>query len=535
MRGWAQRLTIVVFAGTGLVLSLLWYADERQARVPVETAVTGYGLDVRRPAEVEALRLQPAADLRASFLADMTLADVYGSVPLSNVSAEERAAWLRSLTTLDGQIATARDLSLDALARRPGWAFHHASAGLLEYSLLRRESLQLAADRSVRWETPIRSGMRLAPGNVSYPAYLAGAYIETWGGVEHATDPREVIRQASSSPVFVARNYRLVGMLLGREEAIGLLPDKPDVLRIAFARETRDGNATDAAVLRTRIDAAEREARAAGLEEIRERALRRDTWGQRSAASQWAARHRPEELDDERGRREAAEVLALWPSTRHGSWLRDPRAGLVRYFLSGREDFVDGAVLAAVIERMSDVPPPVRARILALAGRAWEADQIVRSAPTKGSFEWTPVLVDLARGWVEAGKREQAVDAISRMAPAARDECNVLLLRRGLEDGEADARLRALAAEPLTRNGAGAISACFDPSIHATSVLRVSIESPSASLVSYGWEGGRIGSVLVEGSREIDVPLSGIVGRHAFRIQTEAGTAARIAGASIGP
>lgn len=535
MNALSQRLAIAAAALAALAISALSYVDERRARLPAEAAIAKYGLDQRRPAEVEALRFQPAADLRASFLADMTLADVYSPVSLSKFSAEERGRWLLSLTTLDQQLAAARDLTLDALSRRPGWAYHHGYLGEIEYAALRRQSLPHAAEGSRRWEIPLLNGISSAPGNLTFPTYLGGAYIETWGGIEPAGDPEEVLGRAMSSPAFLARNYRIVCLILGGAEAMALLPDNPRALRVAFAREARDGDVAAAATLRARIDRAERAGRAADLETLRERARLRDVWGQRTAASQWAARYHPKNLDDETGRAEVAETLSLWPATRRGSWLRDPRASLVRHFLSGREADVDGATLVSVVSHLSDVPAPVRARVLALAGRAWEADQLFRESGTQVSFEWTPMLVDLARAYLEQGKGDQAAATLARVASSAQTECNVLLLRRRLEgeDGEAARALDAIARQGLQGSRGRSLSICVDPEAHGRATLVVSLAAASPALVSYGWDDGRLGSVVIDGAGEVNVPLSGMEGRHPFGIETEAGAKVEIVEARV--
>jgi hypothetical protein len=508
-----------------LCASVAAYQHEVQGRRPVDAAIARFELDQRRPADVEVLGLQPSADLRASFFSHMTLTDVYAPVSLARLSAEERGRWIRSLSTLDHQLEEARELTLDALECRPGWAFHHAYVGEIEYAALRRRSVQAAADGHRRWEVPLLNGMAEAPGNVSFPTYLGGAYIETWGLADLVGDPREVLGRAMKSTVFVERNYRLVGLILGRETLMDLLPDDPRLLRVAFAREARDGEVEAAAALRARIDDAERRERAAGLESIRERARLGDIEGQLAAARGWVSRHRPEDLDDAAGRAEVAEVLALWPASKRGSWVRDPRAELVRFFLSGREADVDGATLESTVAMLTNVPDPVRARVAALAGETWEAERMLRESRTAGSFEWTPVIVDLVRGHLAEGKEERAREVIRGLSRSALAECNVLLALRALgDDGDGD-QLEALAPSEVPAamwSRSGALSLCFDPDRHADAKLVVALSSPSA-LVSYGWDGGRVGSLVVKGEAVLELPLSGMEGRHSVRVVTEAG------------
>jgi hypothetical protein len=292
------------------------------------------------------------------------------------------------------------------------------------------------------------------------------------------------------------------------------------------------------AALRSRVDHAERSARAASLERIRERRRLGDTWGQRAAAMGWMSAHQLEDLDDATGRAETAEVLALWPGSHRGSWSKDPRAELVRYFLSGRERSVDGSVLLATTSLLEGVPEPVKARVAALAGWTWEAEQLMRSSGTRGSFEWTPVVVDLARAHAANGRPDLAEPAIDLAPRAARDECNMLLARREIDgnDPEITERLHRLTPDAIPGeawSASGALPLCVDPRRHGDATIVVTLESPAVSLVSWGWDGGRVGSILVDGRRELRVDLSGIEGRHPLGIVTEAGPKVRVLEATI--
>lgn len=532
------NIAIAVLSMVALSAAILIYRNEVETRVPIEEAIERYELDHRRPTDVEALRLQPASDLRASYLSHMTLSDVYGSVALAGMSTDERGRWIRLLSTLQEQLERVRELNLDALSRRPGWAFHHAYTGELEYAALRRKSLDAAAALSPRWEVPLLNGIEAAPGNLSFDSYLGGAYLETWGGASFQREPRDVLRNAMKSSRFVTRNYRIVALILGSEEAVALLPDDPGVLRAAFALQRRFEDVRIAASLMQRIDDAERESRAQNLEAIRIRKRLGDVWGRGSAAVRWVSTHKLESLDDGQGRREVSEVLSLWPETKRGSWLGDPRSRLVQYFLSGRENAIDGAVLLDSIRLLSDVPPPIDARVRAMAGLTWEANQLLDSSGTRGSFEWTPVVVELARVYLLQDEPDKARAAIEKVPTGSRDECNVLLVRRELEkgEGEADTILRELTPDTIPAgmwSRTGALSICVDPARHKGASLVVSLSSGTSSLVSFGWDGGRIGSAIVEGPADLTIDLSGIHGRHPLGIWTEAGPKVEILGARI--
>lgn len=533
-----RDVALLLAAIAGCLCALLAWREEAGARIPVESAIRRFELHERRPADVGALRLQPAADLRAAFFSHMTLLDVYSPVSLKGMSGEERRRWIRSLSSVDEQLSAALKLELDALSRRPGWAFHHAYAGEVAWAALRRDSLDAAAAWTARWETPLLNGIDAAPGNSSFASFLAGAYIETWGGAKPSGDTTAVFRSAMRSRAFVARNYGVVATIVGREEAMSLLPDDPGTLRVALAREKRDGDVATVAALRLRVDESERRARAASLERIRERKRLGDTWGRRAEALRWVSAHQLEDLDDATGRAQSAEVLALWPESHRGSWLKDPRGEIVRYFLSGRERAVDGSVLLATTSLLEDVPPPVAARVAALAGRTWDAEQLMRSSGTKGSFEWTPVVVELARAHAANGRPDLAAAVVDMAPGASLDECNMLLARREIEKGDARVEERLRGLTPRTIPGeawsaTGALPLCVDPRRHGDSKVVVTLESPGVSLVSWGWDGGRVGSLLVEGRGELSVALSGIEGRHPLGIVTEAGPKVRIAGARI--
>ena len=218
--------------------------------------------------------------------------------------------------------------------------------------------------------------------------------------------------------------------------------------------------------------------------------------------------------------------------------MRDPRARVIRHILSGRDEIADGEVLLRTINLLSDVPEPVVGQVLARAGQTWEADQLVRSSGTRGSFEWTPVIVDLARTYALQGKPDRALDAIAQASDASFAECNMLLARRGVIEDPAEVNtilneLMPVTFPPTMWSRTGALALCIDPSRHAESDLVVSLSSPEPTLVAYGWDGGRLDSLVVDGETTIAVPLSGMLGRHPFGVETEVGPRVEILGARI--
>ncbi|MGK2857090.1 MAG: hypothetical protein ACSLFQ_07780 [Thermoanaerobaculia bacterium] len=523
-----------LFAALALLAAAgMAYRADRLGRDSLEAFIASYELELRRPADVATLRLQPQADLASVTTASMTLEDVHGSVRLRDLDARTRTAWVRVVSLTDAQIAEAIALSLRAVETRPGGAFHHSMLAQLAYTKLRRESADAIARGIDEWELPALLGISLAPGNDSLRAFLGGAYLDVWDRVPTRMAPLDALRGAMRNGRFVERSYRTVAALTGEETAIGLLPDEPGVLRIALSRELRERNVERAAAVRRRLDGAIVQARARDLARIETLARRGDEYGLQSAVPAWAGAYRLEELDGAGARRQVGRIAELWPAMRRGSWASDPRGRLLRYLLDGREASVNGRALARLAEGLTNVPEPVAARALALGGEASAAEELLFSSQTRGAFEWTPAIVDIARAWLARGDAERARRVLEDLAPTARDECEVLLVMRDAAESDQarDALSRRIAALTPPRIPAaswsrtGSLSLCLDARSRPNRMLHIALDAKQPALASWGWDGGRVASVVVSGPTSLEVPLDGLSGRRALSVKSEGGGA----------
>ncbi|MBI2213549.1 MAG: hypothetical protein HYU52_07875 [Acidobacteria bacterium] len=535
-----RSLTLALIALALLATSWLAWRDDRRARAPLDEFVTRYELDVRRPSDVAMLRLQPQADLGAVIVATMTLEDVYGSVRLHDLDAAARNAWIRSVSSTDARIGDAIDCELDAIARRPGWAFHESMLAQLAYTMSRRESPDAVVRDAKRWETASMAAIALAPGNLAARAFLGGVCLETWDRVSLRTPRLEVVRAALRSDAFVERSWSAVAALAGRDAAIELLPDDVEVLRLALAREAREGDVGAAGKLRTRLDASIRNARLRGLARLELLARRGDRMGLEQEIPAWLAANRLGEIDTIEGRREVSRVAALVPPMRRGQWPADPRARLLAHLLSGREREADGESLTRLAASLSSVPGPIEAKALAAGGEPFAARELLLASPTRGSFEWTPAVVAIARSFVERGDTARARSILEELAPAARDECDALLaLRdaaeapdRALFEGRiAAAAPRALPASAWSNSGSLAL--CVDPTTMSRARLSIALDAPEPALLSWGWQGGRAGSVVVRDRVTLNIPLAGLEGRVILNVHREAGGPVELGAATI--
>jgi hypothetical protein len=215
---------------------------------------------------------------------------------------------------------------------------------------------------------------------------------------------------------------------------------------------------------------------------------------------------------------------------RRGQWPDDPRAKLLAYLLDGRAGDAEGGSLARLAGSLSALPDPVEATALAAGGEPFAARELLLVSESRGSFEWTPAIVAIARSFVRRGDTVRARAILEELAPTARDECDALLVRREASAGaERDAlasRVALVAPRVYPASAwsrAGSLALCVDPATMSRSRLRVTLDAPQPALVSWGWGGGRSASFVVRDGASLDVPLSGLRGRLVFTVRTEAG------------
>ncbi len=332
-----------------------------------------------------------------------------------------------------------------------------------------------------------------------------------------------------------------------------------------------EGDIEGAALLERRLESAERAARHSDLAKIDERFRLGDSDGLGAACNAWMSSHSILEFDDPAGRQDVARVLERWPQDDPGSWTADPRGAIVRFFLDGRESDAPAKGLERAVSALAGVPDYVQARVLLLSGDEPGAENMAHRSPTAGSFEWTRYVLDLARASLRRGDAAAARRALERLPSGALGECGALIVRRdvALAVGDRDAASSSdrdlTAATGLSRPpdpnagsrvvspsewlSPGTLSLCIDPVRARGRVLSVDLnigsnseipqssgsqiaqsrnraieKSPALALVSYGWNQGRSGSLLVSGHATLTVPLDGFEGRRNFWVRATLGS-----------
>jgi hypothetical protein len=509
-------------------LSIIDYRDDRVVREKAESFARKFTIDQRRPRLLETARVAEAGDLAFTPLVDAALEDTLESVQLAEVTPEMRRLWVDAMIDLDDELVAARELMLDAIAIRPGWAFHEMMLGQTVYVRDRRSSRPELYEQPERWSTPLRAAASLGPGADLVWNFLGGAYLETWNEVspKDRSDSTPVLREAFKEPRFIESALARAVAALGTEEAIALLPSGAGPLGIA--RQVIAGlDIRSAARLHKRWLEAEQRERVQGLQRIEERVQHEDVVGARLGCRSWLAAHSVGELDGPESRKQLARIVELWPEDRSGDWGSDPRTELIRYFLAGRQRDVDGPALARMAAGLSKVPGNVRARTLLLAGDRYGLDQVLRSNETLASFDWTVFLTELARHELSEGSVDAAQAALDNVARPALKECEVLLARRELARAQHAVGVLEMVTKDLSAavrstfaaesfSSSGTLSLCLDPESDEETYLKVRLAAPTTAFVSYGWDGARLGYAVVEKDAVISVPLAGLRGRRSF-------------------
>lgn len=543
-------------------VSIRVYQRELLARVQTEQFFTRFTLDARRPLDWESLSLSPSGDWTAGIAASSSLSDATEDIALGHMSPPMRTLWLDSASKVGDELAAAEDLVRRAIAVRPGWAYYRYLLGELVYVRMNREQDRDLALRPERWGVPLRTAAAGAPGDDWIWRFLAGAYLETWQVVPESARPDAglVLRRGFFDPAFVSDGLTPALLLLGRSRALGLVPDEVLPLRAAFGVFAARGDVEGAWFLEQRLERAERALRRKDLGEIDERRRLGDRAGVRAACEAWMSSHSILEFDDSAGRREVARILESWPEDDPGSWATDPRGAIVRFFLDGRERDAPAKGLERAVSALSVVPDYIRARVLLLSGDESGAEELARRSSSAGSFEWTRYVLDLTRLRLRRGDAPAARTALERLSSGALGECGALIVRRdaALAVGDRDrassadrdltaATGLALAPDPGPRSrpistsewsSPGSLSLCLDPVRTRGRVLSIDLNvrpgppessnraiehSSNLSLVSYGWNQGRAGSLLVSGHATLTVPLDGLEGRRNFWFRAELG------------
>jgi len=531
-----MKRIVAVVAVALAIASIARYRDDRHERASAEQFLNDFDVADRRPEIASTLPLVPAADLGANVVADIALSDAFGTVRLADVTPELREKWLRAVERLGVELDTAQGITLDALAARPGWPRHWTTLGELVYASQRRS---LGAADARLWQVPLRVGIELFPGDDAATTFASTAYLESWPELTDAARAYAVkgFHRALLDPAFASRGFPLLVAAIGADATIDMLPPVAETLRSAFEAFARDGEVAHAATIYQRWQAAEWMSRVSELRELEERARLNDVEKQREVAQSWLARHRPGDFDSPAGREQVLRVLQLAVNDRVGSWQSDVRGGAIRYLLNHRmmpgapgargiETAPGGAIVATVVASMTGVPEPIRARAHLLGGDVEGARAIFERSDSAGSFEWTPFLLELAEFRLSQGAADAAHAALEALSPAAHNECDALAARRRLAQLEGTT-VSAPPPQPQTLPAAawsttGVLSVCIGEG--ASRELVTTIETQAPAFVTWGWNEGRHGVLLLApGRTSMRVPTGARSGRQAFFIRTLAG------------
>jgi len=532
-----KRLLAIVAIALAIA-SIVRYESDRRARSANEQFLIDFEVAERRPEIAATLPLVPAADLGANVVADIALSDAFGTVHLADLSPELREKWLRTIGRLGNELEVARDLTLDALATRPGWPRHVTTLGELVYASQRRTFG--AADARL-WQEPLRVGIESFPGDDEAATFASTAYLESWPELTDAARTRAVngFRRALLDPGFASRTFPLLIAAIGADESIAMLPPVPDTLRSAFESFAHADDVAHAAAIYPRWQTAEWESRISDLRELEERARLNDVEKQREVAQSWLARHRPGDFDSPAGREQLLRVLQLAVNDRVGPWQSDARGPAIRFLLNHRmsptatgrrgiETAPGGAIVSTVVASMTSVPEPIRARAHLLGGDVEGAQAIFERSDSAGSFEWTPFLLDLAEYRLTQGISDPVRAALEALPPAARNECDVLAVRRRLaqlEGASANAAAKQQQTVPASAwSGSGVLSICIDAEEGALHQLMTSVETPAPAFVAWGWNEGRQGVLFLNpGRTNVRITTRDRTGRQALFVRALAG------------
>jgi hypothetical protein len=481
------------------------------------------------------MRLERTADGATAVAVDAALEDAGGGRPPAEVSPEQQALWLQASRAVVDELEAARGLVLEAVARRPGRARQRFLMAQIAYAL----DVHSGGKADPRlWIEAFRSASSAAPGLDPIQTALGTAYLENWTRLS-ATDKTEVgptWRRAFLDPGFVSKALGPVARLIGPDQALALVPDRAPSLRAASDSLKTSGDLERAAGLRPRLDRALRDEREQGLAAIARRLEAGNLEGARTECLDWIGRSSPAEFDDAAGRAQAARLLELWPNDTGGPWRTDPRGQLVRYFLDHRERDVPAEALVRATDALTAVPETVRARVRLLAGDLPAAEAIRERSSVPGSYEWVPYLVELGRGKLASGDAGGARAVLKGLSASAAEGCDALILRRDVALALGDAEEAAAVTRRLAGtfqdvfpaeawSAGGLMSLCLDQKATGKSQIRIALQTDGPSIVAFGWNGGRQGSVFVPGgSSSLVLRVPELSGRQTLFVAREAGS-----------
>lgn len=525
--GRAERRVLAAACLFLTALSLVYYFRDLRSRATAERFVREFSVDRRHPFATAAMRLEPSADLACAMAVDAAVRD--------DIPAASRQ-----------ELLEAQRLMVIALTLRPGWPFHAYLLGQTA-RLLAEAAPRTSGSASDLWAVSLRAATEAVPDSDAIAEGRATAYLAMWTRLDPSQrgEAPAILQRAFLNPDCVAREFGAAVARLGTQRALTLLPDLPRPLRAATKALSSAGDIPSLTLLYERLLRADRRERAQDLRKIETRDRLGDIEGKRVECENWISQHPIREFDDPAGRAEVSRLLELWPNDRSGAWTSDPRADMASFFLAGREADVKGEALLRAVEALLGVPASVRARARLLAGDESGALDLAAQAESD-SFEWTSFFVSLARLKLSQGSPEKAREALARVSPEAREDCDVLLTRRQVADALSDrsefelARQKLEIARPGARrdswSAGGTLLLCLDPVQTKGHVLQVGIQAPSPALATFGWDGGRAGIRLIpRGDEFMRFPLAGLVGRRSLSIRSLAGGPIQPIRASLEP
>ncbi len=302
-----MRRAVAAMAVVLAVLASMRYAHDREARREASRFLTDFDVPARHPEGAATLPLVTSADLGAEVVGDIALADAFGSVRLAEASPDLRARSLRAIEHVGDELVAAREITLAALATRPGWAEHWTALGELVYAEQRRST---GANDFRQWEQPLLTSIEYFPGNDAAETFASTAYLENWPDLPDAMRARAVagFRRSLRDPGFASMAFPVLIEALGVDRAISLLPQEGVTLHAAFDALAKGGDLTRAAGLYQLWESAEWSDRVKDLRELEHRARMNDVERQRELAADWLGRHSPVDFDTPAGREQELRV-----------------------------------------------------------------------------------------------------------------------------------------------------------------------------------------------------------------------------------
>ncbi|MCL4806563.1 MAG: hypothetical protein KJ062_02010, partial [Thermoanaerobaculia bacterium] len=220
-----ERFAFAAAAAVLLAFAVLHQLHDARGREAVERFFTTFTLDQRRPELVATARVEATADLAKQVAVRAATLDVAGSTRLERLTPSQRELWMRSVRELPEEVAAARELALEAVAARPGWAFHALALAEL---VLADEWREPAGERlAARWLAPVRLAVAWAPAVPAAYELWGAAALERWpllGETERA-EARAALERALEEDGFRRVALGAVVQVMGAEEGLALLPE----------------------------------------------------------------------------------------------------------------------------------------------------------------------------------------------------------------------------------------------------------------------------------------------------------------------